>query len=99
MTTFIKDIKKLDLCGQVYHLQYWFWNPHQISKSKKKNIQIGPETRKLDFCDPDSHLGKEQYQIWNTHQISKSKRIFFYSNRSIKKEIGKIRHLWSRESF
>ena len=35
-------------------------------------IKIGLETWKLDFCGPDSHLGKVQYRIWNPHQISKS---------------------------
>ena len=34
---------------------------------KEKNIQIGPETTKLDFCGPDSHLGKVQYRILNPH--------------------------------
>ena len=28
---------------------------------RKKNIQIGPETTKLDFCGQDSHLWKVQY--------------------------------------
>ena len=44
--------KKLDFCGPDSHLgkvQYRIWNPHRISKSKKKNIQIGPETTKLCF--------------------------------------------------
>ena len=41
---------------------------------KEKNIQIGPETTKLDFCGPGSHLGKVQYQILNPHQISKTKK-------------------------
>ncbi len=42
-------------------VQYRIWNPHRISKSKKKNIQIGPETtklRKLDLWGPVSHLGE-----------------------------------------
>ncbi len=29
--------------------QYWIWNPHQISKLKKENIKIGPETTKLCY--------------------------------------------------
>ncbi len=44
---------KLDFYGPVSHLrevQYRIWNPHQISKSKKKKIiEIGPETTKLCF--------------------------------------------------
>ena len=58
-------------------------------------IQISPYTRKLDFCGPESHLGKVQYRTWNPHLISKLKKKN-YSNRSINKEIGL---LWSRESF
>ena len=30
-------------------VQYRIWNPHQISKSMKKNIEIGPEKTKLCF--------------------------------------------------
>ncbi len=37
-------------------------------------IQIGPDTTKLDFCGPVSHLGKVQYRIWNPNQNSKSKK-------------------------
>ena len=62
----------------------------------KKNIQIGPQTRKLDFYGPERHLRKVKYRIWNLHQISKSKKKKKYSIRSINKEIG---HLWSSESF
>ena len=42
--------KEMDFCGPESHLrkvQYQIWNPHQISKSKKKNIEIGQETMKL----------------------------------------------------
>ncbi len=60
-------------------------------KIDKKIIQIGPQTRKLDFCGPERHLRKVQYRIWNLHQISKSKKKN-YSIRSINKEIGL---LWS----
>ena len=45
------EIRKLDFCGPDSHLekvQYRILNPHQISKSKKINIQIGLETTKLD---------------------------------------------------
>ena len=34
---------------------------------EKKIIQIGPQTRKLDFCGLDSHLGKVQYWILNPY--------------------------------
>ena len=72
-------------------VQYWIWNPHRISKSKKKkkysnrsiegkynigfaipiefpsqrkkNIQIGPETAKLDICGQRVICGKVQYRI------------------------------------
>ena len=72
-------------------------NPHRISKSKKKkNIQIGPETTKFDFCGPDSYLGKVQYRILKPNQNSKSKREKNYSNRSRNNEIGLI---WSGQSF
>ncbi len=58
-----------------------FWISIKIQSQRKKNIQIGPETTKLDFCGPDSHLGKVQYRNLNPHQISKSKKKK-YSNRS-----------------
>ncbi len=64
-------------CSVVYHLekvQYRILKPHQISKSKKKNIPIGPEITKLDFCGPDSHFGKVQYRILNLHQILSFRR-------------------------
>ncbi len=41
-----------NICGPENHLrkvQYRIWNPHQISKKKKKNIEIGQETTKLCF--------------------------------------------------
>ncbi len=41
-----------------WKVQYQIWNPNKIPSQGKKNIQIGPETTKFDFCDPDSHLGK-----------------------------------------
>ena len=44
-----------------------FWIPIKFWSQRKKNIQIGPETTKLDFCGPGSHLGKVQYRIWNPH--------------------------------
>ncbi len=37
------------------------FNCYNIKIHEKKNIQIGPETTKLDFCGQDSHLGKVQY--------------------------------------
>ncbi len=56
-------------------LKYRIWNPHRISKSKKKKIiQIGPETTKFDFCGLKSHLGKLQHRIENPNQNSKSKK-------------------------
>ena len=87
-------VLQLVIWGKV---QYRIWNPHWISKSKRKKIiQIGPETTKLDCCGQDSHLEKVQVRISNPHQISKSKKKKKYSNRSINKEIG---CLWSRQSF
>ncbi len=50
-------------------------------------IQIGPEATKLDFCGPDSHLGKVQYRTWNPNKNFKSKKKKF-SNRSRNNEIG-----------
>ena len=62
MTTFIKTKFKIS--------DLEFPSKFQV---KEKNIQMGPETTKFDFCDPDSHLGKVQYRIWNPNQNSKSK--------------------------
>ena len=67
----------------------------KIPSQRKKIIQIGPETTKLDCCGQDSHLGKVQYRILNPNQNSKSKKKK-YSNRSRNNEIGLM---WSGQSF
>ena len=72
-----------------------FWIPIKFQSQRKKIIQISPETTKLEFCGPESHLGKVKYRILNPHQISKSKN-FFFSNRSRNNEIGLM---WSWQSF
>ncbi len=64
MTTFIKTKFKIS------DLE----SPSNFQVKEKIIIQIGPETTKLDFCGPDSNLGKVQYGIWNPHQNSKSKK-------------------------
>ena len=67
-------------------VQYWIWNPHRISKLKrKKNIQIGPYTRNLTFVVQRVICGKVQYRIWKPYRISKSKK---KKNIQINKEIG-----------
>ena len=43
----------------------------QVKENKYSNRSINME---MDFCGPDSHLGKVQYRIWNPNQISKSKK-------------------------
>ena len=53
---------------------FGFGIPIKFPSQRKKNIKIGLEPWKLDFCGPDSHLGKVQYRILNPHQISKSKK-------------------------
>ena len=53
--------------------------PHQISKSKKKkSIQIGQETTKLDCCGQDSHLGEStiSYIESTTNFQAKEKNLF-----------------------
>ena len=71
-----------------------FWIPIKFSSQRRrKNIQIGPKTTKLDICGPDSHLGKVQYRILNPYQISKSKKKK-YSNRSINKKFDFCGPVW-----
>ena len=68
----------MEFCGPVSHLrevQFRIWNPHRISKwKKKKKFQIGPLIMKLDICGQRVIWGKVQYRIWNPNQISKSKK-------------------------
>ena len=52
-------LRKMDLCGPKViwgNIQYRIWNPHRISKSKKKNYSNRSINKKLDFCGPVSHL-------------------------------------------
>ncbi len=42
-------------------------SPSNFQVKEKRIIQIGPETTKLDFCGPDSHLEKVKYWILNPH--------------------------------
>ena len=51
-----------------------FGIPIEFPSQRKKIIQIGPETTKLDFCGQDSHFGKVQYRKLNPNQNSKSKK-------------------------
>ncbi len=44
-----------------------FGIPINFPSQRKKIIQIGPQTTKLDCCGQDSHLGKVQYRILNPH--------------------------------
>ena len=90
---------KINLATNHYHKLLWssesfevkynigFGIPIKFPSQRKKIIQIGPETTKLDFCGPNSHLGKVQYRILNPHQISKPKKKKKYSNRSSNNEI------------
>ena len=55
------------------------WDFESLSNFKvkeKKNIQIGPETAKLEFCGPDSHLMKVQYRIWNLIKFPNQRKNF-----------------------
>ncbi len=61
-----------------------FGIPIEFLSQKEKNIQIGPETTKLDYCGQDSHFGKEKYRILNPNQNSKSKNFFLL--KSVKKQ-------------
>ncbi len=72
-----------------------FGIPIELLSQRKKILQIGPETTKLDCCGQDSHLGKVRYRILNPNQNSKPKKKK-YSNRSRNNEIGL---LWSGQAF
>ncbi len=59
----------------------------EFPSQRKKIIQIGPETTKLDSYGQDSQLGKVQYRILNPNQNlkSKKKKLFKYNIHQCKK--------------
>ena len=76
-------LRLIDLCHCLLCDTYWFCitipmkfchNAMHFQVKERKIIEIGPHTRKFDFCGPESHLGKVQNRIWNPLEISKSKR-------------------------
>ena len=92
-TQYIRILQRIiiiNFCGPVSHLrkvQYQIWNPHRISKSKKKkkfkSVHKHGNWRKSTISDlktPSNFRVKEKK----------------YSNRSINKEIGLM---WSIQSF
>ena len=61
-------------------LQYWIWNPHRISKIKRKKFKSVHKQGNWTFVVQWGIWGKVQYRIWNPHRIPKLKKKSFKSD-------------------